>query len=349
VRCECHEDQQVPCGVGTLTERFQHTGEMPVGLGVIRFLTDHTLKRRPREFQFAEFLKHASEAGAGFEVIMVEFHRHVVPLASCSEITDAVEQFGQEKRQLGCWRAGLQDRPDRVRGLHKVTATFKVRREAQQFVNRLPAVIMPLQLVEGSLGASCKTADHSIAIQWVATDVLKLAGDRLSSSKCERQLATGTDIVTLTTEINLAILNEKRLITTSYLPGIARKTGELPVDLLERKTSSEQSCEPATNHQLGIVEPLQTAGAMNRLKKPSSSPVPDRGDWNTDHLGHHRSGIAAADRIDFHGCIRGSQAWCCQRRTKTQSLRGTPITPHGMYRMAVGPDSTGTCCMPAAA
>ncbi len=128
--CEGHEDQQVSCGVGSLTERFQHTGQMPVGFGMIRFLTDHTLERRSRKFQFAKFLKHASEAGAGFEVIMVEFHRHVVPLASGGEITDAVEQFGQEKCQLGCWRAGLQHGSDRVRCLHKVTTTLKVCGEA---------------------------------------------------------------------------------------------------------------------------------------------------------------------------------------------------------------------------
>ncbi len=100
---------------------------------------------------------------------------------------------------------------------------------------------MPLQLVRGFLAASCETADHGITIQWVATDVLKFAGDRLGSGKSERELATSTYVVTLTPEINLAIFYEKRLITTGYLPGIAGKTGELPVDLLERKSCSEQS------------------------------------------------------------------------------------------------------------
>ena len=113
-------------GVGLLSHRLEHAGKVPVSLCVVGLLPDDTFQSGLGQLVFAKFFEHAAQACAGLKMIVVEFDRHVIPLAGGRQVTDSVEQFGQEKRQLRRRGRGLQHGSDRLRRLHKMPTPLKV-------------------------------------------------------------------------------------------------------------------------------------------------------------------------------------------------------------------------------
>ena len=67
---EHEKPAEVAAALGRAAQVGEHTGHVPVGVGVVRLLPQHTLKRRQGEFSLAEFGQHAALA---IEVAEPEF------------------------------------------------------------------------------------------------------------------------------------------------------------------------------------------------------------------------------------------------------------------------------------
>ena len=74
-------------GFGAAAAVVEHAGQMPMGIGVVGLLPQHTLERRECQLMVAQFCEHAAEAGAGLDMVGVELKHGVVTFPCRGQIT----------------------------------------------------------------------------------------------------------------------------------------------------------------------------------------------------------------------------------------------------------------------
>ena len=282
---------KMPPGLGLTTQFTQHTGHMPVGVGILRLLPQDTLERGQGELRFIQFGKHAAKAGSGTEVLWVEFDGGVVPFTGRGQIAGPIEEFGQHEGHVCGGALGLKNGPQRLGSLHILASCLEIVGQVED----LGHDVAPGKRPANFLLSHTRPDQFALAMfKHQDSRILRLV------SRHRRRL----DDLGIEAQVELASCTEQQAVAGDREPtavhhhpalghrggraGSLEQTRKLGIDLTKRQPGRQQCRKPATYHELAEVEPLERAGSLHHIEQSGSDPMADRRGRNTEQIGHHR-------------------------------------------------------------